>query len=206
MQLIGMLDSPYVRRVAVSLHALELPFTHRCLSVFRTYDAFKMINPVVKAPTLICDDGTVLVDSTLILEYVETLGASRSLMPRAPNERAAALRTVGLALVACEKTVYTYYERNLRPPEKQYEPWVQRMSEQLRAAYQALETDLAAREARKELDAAVIAVAIAWRFTAEKLPHAAKAVDFPNLAALSTWAETQPPFLASPYDETTVHA
>ena len=81
MQLIGMLDSPYVRRVAVSLQLLGLRFEHRSLSVFRTFEQFRAINPVVKAPTLVCDDGQMLMDSTLILEYAEALARSRSLMP-----------------------------------------------------------------------------------------------------------------------------
>jgi glutathione S-transferase len=45
MQLIGMLDSPYVRRVAVSLKLLGIPFEHRAVSVFRHFDAFASINP-----------------------------------------------------------------------------------------------------------------------------------------------------------------
>ncbi len=77
-----MLDSPYVRRVAIALQLLGLPFEHRALSVFRTFDQFRAINPVVKAPTLVCDDGTVLMDSSLILDYAETLAAPRSLLPR----------------------------------------------------------------------------------------------------------------------------
>ena len=68
MQLIGMLDSPYVRRVAISLKLLGLPFEHRSISVFRQFAEFASINPVVKAPTLVCDDGEVLMDSTLMLE------------------------------------------------------------------------------------------------------------------------------------------
>ena len=51
MKLIGMLDSPYVRRVAISLKSLGLPFEHHSLSVFSTFEQFKAINPVVKAPT-----------------------------------------------------------------------------------------------------------------------------------------------------------
>ena len=47
MQLIGMLDSPYVRRVAISLQLLGLPFEHRSVSVFRGFDEFSRINPVV---------------------------------------------------------------------------------------------------------------------------------------------------------------
>ncbi len=57
MQLIGMLDSPYVRRVAISLQLLGLHFEHRSVSVFSTFAQFQKINPVVKAPSLICDDG-----------------------------------------------------------------------------------------------------------------------------------------------------
>jgi glutathione S-transferase len=62
MQLVGMLDSPYVRRVAISLRLLGLPFAHRPVSVFSGFEAFRAINPVVKAPTLVCGDGTVLMD------------------------------------------------------------------------------------------------------------------------------------------------
>ena len=57
MRLIGMLDSPYVRRTALTLAALDIPFAHEPLSVFRHYDAFAAINPVVKAPTVVTDDG-----------------------------------------------------------------------------------------------------------------------------------------------------
>ena len=82
MQLIGMLDSPYVRRVAISLQLLGLRFEHHSLSVFSTFAQFQQINPVVKAPTLVCDDGEILMDSTLILDYAEALAApGKSLMP-----------------------------------------------------------------------------------------------------------------------------
>ena len=54
MKLIGMLDSPYVRRVAISLQLLGLRFEHQSLSVFSTFAAFRQINPVVKAPTFLC--------------------------------------------------------------------------------------------------------------------------------------------------------
>jgi glutathione S-transferase len=61
MKLIGMLDSPYVRRVAISLQLLGIRFEHQSLSVFGGFDEFRRINPLVKAPTLSCDDGDVLI-------------------------------------------------------------------------------------------------------------------------------------------------
>lgn len=206
MQLIGMLDSPYVRRVAISLQLLKLPFEHRSLSVFRTFDQFRAINPVVKAPTLVCDDGTVLMDSTLILDYAEALAAPRSLMPSALPQRQAALRTIGLALAACEKSVQLVYERNLRPPEKQHEPWAARVLAQMHAAYGELEAQLARQPVaeRRWTGAAEVATAVAWHFTERMLPATVKDAAYPNLRALSTRAEELPEFAAAPYGDGTV--
>lgn len=67
MILIGMLDSPYVRRVAIYLKVLGIQFEHRLISVFSDFDALTKINPAVKVPTLITDDNQVLIDSTLII-------------------------------------------------------------------------------------------------------------------------------------------
>jgi glutathione S-transferase len=104
MQLIGMLDSPYVRRVAITLMRLGLSFEHRPISLFRHIDEFAAVNPLLKAPTLVADDGTVLVDSTLIIDYAVTLAPqARSLMPHAPKARLRATRLIGLSLVVCEK-------------------------------------------------------------------------------------------------------
>jgi glutathione S-transferase len=80
MILVGMPDSPYVRRVAVSLKRMEIPFEHQQVSVFRHFDRFKAINPVVKAPSFVCDDGTVLMDSSLILDH-EQRPADKRHMP-----------------------------------------------------------------------------------------------------------------------------
>ena len=62
MELIGMLDSPYVRRVAVAMLTAGVPFDHRPISLFRHIDAFSKISPLLKAPTLVADDGTVLAE------------------------------------------------------------------------------------------------------------------------------------------------
>src|SRR4051812_24313434 len=114
MRLIGMLDSPYVRRTAIALRLLDVPFEHDPLSVFSTFDRFSRINPVVKAPSFVCDDGTVLMDSALIVDYLETL-VGRTLMPAGLAERTRALRVTGLAMAACEKIVQIVYEHHVRP-------------------------------------------------------------------------------------------
>jgi glutathione S-transferase len=199
-QLIGMLDSPYVRRVAISLRLLHMPFEHRSISVFSGFDQFAQINPVVKAPTLVCGDGEVLMDSTLILEYIEFM-APRSLTPADHLARQRALRIVGLSLAACDKTVQSVYEQNLRPAEKQHEPWRTRVHRQLVAAYGAIEAELA----KAPLDAhettitqAGVTTAVAWKFTQMMLPSIVLADRFPRLTAYSASAEQLPAFLATP--------
>jgi glutathione S-transferase len=200
MQLVGMLDSPFVRRAAISLRLLGVPFEHRSVSVFSTFEQFREINPVVKAPTLVCDDGTVLMDSTLIIDHAEST-CGRSLMPRDAVGRLRATRVVGLALAACEKTVQIVYERNLRPAEKQHQPWLDRVHGQLIAAYSALEQEMAGRPLPGDeatMTQAAVSTAVAWAFTQLMLPQSVAPADFPLLAAYSAQAESLPVFLGAP--------
>jgi glutathione S-transferase len=194
-----MLDSPYVRRVAVSLKVLGLPFDLDQLSVFRHFDRFAGLNPVVKAPSLVTDDGVVLMESSLILEHVAHL-APRSLMPPDRVGHAIALRQVGLALAACEKSVSVVYERNLRPAEKQHQPWLDRVQGQLLAAYGALEKEAGEDWFTGEpLMQPQITTAVAWRFTQHVAPELVPVGDFPRLAVLSQRAEALPPFRETDY-------
>jgi glutathione S-transferase len=199
-----MLDSPYVRRVAISLQLLGVPFQHRSISVFSTFEQFREINPVVKAPSLVCDDGTVLMDSTLILEYAESLAApGKSLMPAGPAELRRALRIIGLALAACEKSIQIVYERTVRPAEKLHQPWVSRVTGQLLAAYGALESELRKPFAGDPIDQAGVTTAVAWHFTQMTLAEVVPASNFPALQQLSVKAEQLPQFAAAPYGSST---
>lgn len=207
MQLIGMLDSPYVRRVAISLQFLDLPFEHRSISVFSTFAQFQQINPVVKAPSLVCDDGALLMDSTLIIDYAQALaGPARSLMPSSAAERQRALQLIGLALAACEKSVQIVYERSLRPAEKWHEPWVARVTGQLLAAYDGLESAL--RQQALDADSsrigqAGISTAVAWQFTQQMVPDVVAAARYPILREFSARAEDLAEFRAAPHGAAT---
>ena len=204
MVLLGMLDSPYVRRVAISLKLMGVAFEHRPLSVFRTYDEFRKVNPVVKAPSFVCDDGTVLMDSTLILDHVETLvDPARRLMPADVAGRREALRLVGLAMAACEKCVQIYYEGSTRPPEKRHEPWLARVVQQANAAFRELEPAVARAKPwlqGERFNAADVAVACAWRFSQYYDAAEVPAGDYPALVAYSRRAEALPEFAATPLD------
>jgi glutathione S-transferase len=149
----------------------------------------------------VCDDGEVLMDSTLILDYAQALAAGRSLMPSGIKERQHALRLVGLALAACEKSVQIVYERNTRPPEKQYEPWVERVQGQLVAACGELEAELQRTPLEltsARITQAAVTTAVAWQFMHMVLPGVVDAAAYPAVQALSLQAEQLPEFLAAP--------
>jgi glutathione S-transferase len=202
MRLIGMLDSPYVRRVAVSLKFLGLPFEHESVSVFRHFDAFAAINPVVKAPTLVTDAGVVLMDSTLILDYAERLASpEQRLAPDGLEAYARALRIIGLALAGCEKAVQIVYEHNLRPAEKHHQPWLDRVSGQLRTAWRLIEDEIAGEPewlCGGRVLAPDIAVATAWTFCKSVVADTLITGDYPVVENFTGRAEALPEFRGTP--------
>ena len=185
MILIGMLDSPYVRRVAIGMKVLGLEHEHRPLSVFSDFDQIQAINPAVKVPTLVTDDGQVLMDSTLILAYLEELAAhAPRTRPEPGPARLRALCQTSYALAACDKAVQIVYERRLRPQEKQHQPWLDRVQLQLHGTWRQLEASLR-EEAPDCLSIAGITIAVAWSFAQQMVPDVMAASDYPAVAALT---------------------
>ncbi|GAA5164430.1 glutathione S-transferase family protein [Viridibacterium curvum] len=204
MQIIGMLDSPYVRRVAIAATIMGLPFEHRSISILRQIDRFRPISPLLKVPVLVCDDGEVLNDSGLILDYLTTLAPDKTLLPQDPLQRRRVWQLMGIALIACEKTVQHLYETQLRPADKQYEGWLARVRGQLAEAWGLLEP--AAAQASPwllgdRLTLADITLAVAWGFNQYAQPGLSDAARYPALSAFSARAEALPEFLAHPVDK-----
>jgi glutathione S-transferase len=140
MLLIGQYDSPYVRRVAVSLHLLGTPFERSPLSVFGDFDAMRRLNPLGRVPALVLDHGEVLVDSGAILDHLDELaGPGRALLPPSGPLRRRALQVMALATGASDKAAGIVYERGGRAPEKVDEAWLGRLRVQLQGALDALE-------------------------------------------------------------------
>jgi glutathione S-transferase len=140
MILVGQYDSPFVRRVAISMHLLDLPFTRNTISVFGDVEAMRAINPLGRIPSLVLDDGEVLIDSVAILDYLdERVGPSRSLIPPSGAARRQTLRIMAIAVGVVDKAGAIIYERTLRPPEKQHAPWLERCAGQLASALAALD-------------------------------------------------------------------
>jgi len=205
MQLIGYLDSPFVRRVAITMQFLEIKYSHRELSIFRDWDEFRSINPMVKVPTLVLDDGRVLTDSTLIIDYLESQVAQRSLMPENADMYATALQYVGVALVAMEKVAQLIYETSHRPEDQQYGAWIKRLEQQLKGAADLMEAACADAGDNwllgSHLTQADISTAVAWRFILHIERVNLDPQDYPALMRFSARAETLPEFTVCPLSD-----
>ena len=82
MLLIGMFDSPFVRRVAVSLNLLGFSFEHANWSVGKDHAQIRRYSPLGRVPTVVLEDGEVLTESAAILDHLDSVvGPERALVP-----------------------------------------------------------------------------------------------------------------------------
>lgn len=126
MKLIGGFGSPYVRRVAVSLNVLGFDWDHEAVSVFENPERVKKVNPLVRVPTVVLDDGTALVESHAILDALDDMaGDAKRLVPATGVARRTVLQLAAVSTGTMDKAVWAYYEARFHPAEKVHEPWIE---------------------------------------------------------------------------------
>lgn len=200
--LIGMFDSPFVRRVAVSMRLLGIPFEHRDWSVGRDFERIRAYNPLGRVPTLVLDSGETLIESAAILDYLDELaGPERALLPAAGAARRTALRLMAIATGAAEKGALQVYERVFRPPDKAHQPWLDRLRTQVGGALAELERCCVPHPGQwliaGRMTQADITVTCAVTFLDGAVALAAGAESYPALRALVTRCEGLPEFAAT---------
>lgn len=193
MILVGQYDSPYVRRVAISLRVLGFDYEHDTRSVFADFDALRQINPVGRIPSLVLTDGEVLIDSAAILDWLDqTVGPGRALIPAGGAERRRALRLIALATGAIDKAGAAAYERIVRPSAFRWPEWIERCVTQARSAIAALAAE--PWPAAAPLDQAQITTACMIRHVRMADPELLPLGRYPALDALSERCEARPEF------------
>jgi glutathione S-transferase len=197
MLLIGQFDSPFVRRVGIAMRHYALPFEHRPWSVWAHADQVAQYNPLRRVPVLVLDDGTSLVESSLILDALDDLVPSEHLLlPRSGPTRRAGLRICGFATGLADKAVSLFYEPLLRAQPSHV--WIERCRTQVGATLDLLEHERHARPTPfwfgEALSHADIALACVLRFVREAHPGALDDARWPALATHSARCEQLPVF------------
>ena len=207
MKLVGMFDSPYVRRVAVSMRLLDLPFEHLNWSIGKDQDRVKELNPLGQVPVLVLDDGEVLVESAAIVDYLdEQVGPSRALIPASGAARRRVLQLAALACGLADKARLQATELFFRPAATRHEPLRLRLRGQMLATGAALERACVARgdapwlhgdaitQADITLVCAMTYASEAAGLTVEEAPWPALRARCARLAALPVMRELYVPF------------
>jgi len=139
--------SPFVRKVMIFAHECGLAARIDCVRTLVAMNkpnaALLPINPTGKIPTLVLDDGSVLYDSTVICEYLDSLHKGRLLFPEGGPARWTALRrhAVGNNLT---DNLMLWRNEMLRPPVQQSPETLAAFELKVRNAVAALDQEAAA--------------------------------------------------------------
>jgi glutathione S-transferase len=144
MILIGQYDSPFVRRVAVTLHTYRMPFERQPYSVFGQIGLVRLHNPLVRVPVLVIeDDGKkeMLIESGAIIDYLDEQAGrhSRALIAPEGPERRKVLQLAGLAQGISEKVLHLFFERYFHDAKSISKDWESRCIGQIETGLEALD-------------------------------------------------------------------
>ncbi|MEA2838790.1 MAG: glutathione S-transferase [Methylobacteriaceae bacterium] len=82
-----------------------------------------------------------MIDSNAIIDHLdEVYGHERPLTPPGGADRRAVLKVAAILMGGCEKCLHVAYERNRRPPQKLYQPWIDDCIAQVKNAFAAVDT------------------------------------------------------------------
>lgn len=195
MILVGQYDSPYVRRVAVSLRMLGFSYEHDQRSVFGDFDSMRKTNPLARIPSLVLDSGETLIDSAAILDWLDgQVGPERALLPASGEARADALRRIAFATGLIDKIGAANYERLIRPAQYRWPEWTERLLTQGKGALAALDAE---DWPGNGFGQAEITTGCALGYVRLTDPELIPPRRYPALDALSARMEARPEFIAT---------
>ena len=144
MRLYGRYNSPYVRRVAVTMRLYGLDYEHENIIPFDDGRRdITRVNPIARVPVLELPDGECLVDSTAIIDHLDEIaGPDHALIPRAGSKRRQVLKFVAIELGIMDKLVAILYERQFRPKKKWHRPWIAACEAQIRDGFNWIDNEI----------------------------------------------------------------
>ena len=194
MKLVGSLTSPYVRKVRVLLAEKGIAYELVEESAWTATTTVPRYNPLNKVPALVLDDGESIYDSSVITEYLDSLGGA-ALLPKDPAARAKARRDEALGNGLMDAGVTIFLERK-REAGRQDAAWIARQRDKIDAALAALDKSVTSRAGNGAITMGDIACGCALFWLEMRLPE----IRWREKPALARWAgalEARPSFAAT---------
>ena len=196
MKLLGSLASPYVRKVRVVLAEKKLDYEFILEDVWSPETTIALSNPLGKVPCLVMEDGGAMFDSSVIVEYLDTMSPVGKLIPIPGRERASIKCWEALADGVLDAGILVRLERTQRAPEQQSDVWAERQLGKVREGVAAMSSALGEHSfcSGKQFSLADVAVGCALGWLAFRFPEISWAEDHPNLARLFEKLSERPSF------------
>lgn len=201
MKLIGSLTSPYVRKVRIVLAEKKIDYEFVIDSPWTPESNVPNLNPLGKIPVLVLDDSTVLFDSRVIVEYIDSVAPNNKLMPESNRERAEVKRWGAVADGICDAAALIFLEKK-RPEGQQSADWIARQQGKIAAGIEYMAEQLGDSSwcMGTHFSLSDVGAGCALGYIAFRFPEIDWKVKYPNLARLydklmqrPAFAETLPP-------------
>jgi len=156
--------SPFGRKVklALGILGLEKDVTIEKADPTDAGGSIRQQNPLGKIPALIVEDGTVLYDSPVILEYLDHRAGGGKILPRDMTARMKALTLQALCDGILDAGILLVYEGRWRPPEMAVQKWLDHQTGKVARAFRVLEASLPALTATPDVGQITLACALGY--------------------------------------------
>jgi glutathione S-transferase len=157
--------SPFVRKVRIAAGILGLDGRIKLepADTVNPSDTVRAQNPLGKIPALVLDDGMVLFDSRVILDYLDHVAGGGRIVPAEPNARFAAQRLQALADGLMDASILLVYEGRWRDPAKHEPKWVEHQTGKVARALASLEAAPPALGGTPDVGHITLACALGYR-------------------------------------------
>ena len=119
--------SPFARKVRVAAIELglidKIEFVPTTVAPAQANDEYSKITPLKKLPVLILDDGNVILDSYVIVEYLDELAGGGKLIPASGPDRWKVKSDHSMLQGMLDSMLLCRYERMVRPQGLQWQGW-----------------------------------------------------------------------------------
>ncbi|MBX3549179.1 MAG: glutathione S-transferase family protein [Xanthobacteraceae bacterium] len=156
--------SPFGRKIKIAAALLNLSDRIK-VEVTDTNDPSDTIrkqNPLGKIPALILEDGSVLFDSPVILEYLDSLAGGGKIIPRDGKPRWDTLRLHATADGIMDAALLQVYEKRFRPEEHWVAKWTDYQAEKITRALDVLEASPPSLPATPDIGHIALACALGY--------------------------------------------
>ena len=202
MKLIGTLGSPYVRKTRIAFLEKKIDVELVIDDVWSPDSKLSELNPLCKVPTLVMDDGGVMFDSRVIVEYADTLSPVGHLIPSSGKERAAVKTWEAICDGVLDALILLRLERTWGPRGENRSPeWMARQLDKANAGLKAMSEGLGSNPwcYNNQFSLADIAVGSVCGYLLFRFPEINWQEQYPNLAHFYEKLSQRPSFKETPH-------